>query len=171
MQCTNDRLDKTVIITPIVTRHKGVDYAEMGAGGGQGDLDQIHELELWDIAAVGNLIEYCNQRLQDKPDLQQKVLAWLAKSVKQGGQNVRIDTAGFFEALYGDNEDADAIDNAPLERLINALEVLVAGKPKDEIPLARHIVRSPRRLRVPILIAYRRAFPTLVMHHTMSSGH
>lgn len=131
-----------MIITPIVTRHKGVDYAEMGAGGGQGDLDQIHELELLDIAAVGNLIEYCNQRLQDKPELQQKVLAWLAKSVKQGGQNVRIDTAGFFEALYGDNEDADAIDNAPLDRLINALEVLVAGKPKDETPLARHIVRS-----------------------------
>jgi len=129
-----------VIITPLVTRHKGVEYSEMGAGGGQGDLDQIHELELWDIAAVGSLIEFCNKRLHDKPILQQKVLAWLAKSVKQGGQNVRIDTTGFFEALYGDDKEADALDDAPLDRLINALEVLLAEKPKEDIPLARRVV-------------------------------
>ena len=72
--------------------------------------------------------------------MQQKVLAWLAKSVKQGGQNVRIDTAGFFEALYGDDKEADALDDAPLDRLLDSLEVLVAEKPKDDIPLARHVV-------------------------------
>jgi len=137
---TDHRSDKTVIITPLVTRHKGVEYSEMGAGGGQGDLDQIHELELWDIAAVGSLIEFCSKKLHDKPELQQKVLAWLAKSVKQGGQNVRIDTAGFFEALYGDDKEADALDDAPLDRLLDSLEVLVAEKPKDDIPLARHVV-------------------------------
>lgn len=34
-----------VRITPIVSRHKGIEIAELGAGGGHGDLNQQHELE------------------------------------------------------------------------------------------------------------------------------
>ena len=93
--------ENVVNITPIITRHAGHEYAEAGAGGGHGDLSQIHELELTDVAAVGSLMELCGKHLQDKPELLQRVLGWLGKSVKSGGRNVRIDTERFFEAVYG----------------------------------------------------------------------
>lgn len=37
-----------VRITPIVSRHQGIEIAEIGAGGGQGDLNQRHELDTGD---------------------------------------------------------------------------------------------------------------------------
>ena len=85
-------------------------------------------------------MELCSKRLQDKPDLLRKILAWLAKSVKQGGRNVRIDTARFFETLYGD-EAIEALDDVPLDRLVKALEILVEEQPKKDAVQPRHIVR------------------------------
>jgi len=135
------RAESVVNITPIVTRHAGVEYQELGAGGGHGDLDQIHELELNDISAVGSLMELCSKRLQDKPELLQKILAWLGKSVKQGGRDVRIDTARFFETLYGE-EGLEALEDVPLDRLVNALEALVQEQAQHDAPQPRHIVSS-----------------------------
>lgn len=112
----------------------------MGAGGGQGDLDQIHELELNDIAAIGNLMDLCNSKFGDDPTLLQKVINWLTQSVKQGGRNVRIDTTAFFNALYHDDDATDSMEDIPIDRLVNALEKLVADAPvADEPPLSQRI--------------------------------
>lgn len=50
--------DKTVWIRPIVTRTKlGVEIAEVGVGGGGGDLTQRHELQFDDDAVISQLID------------------------------------------------------------------------------------------------------------------
>lgn len=138
-----------VYITPIVTRHDGIEYAEMGAGGGHGDMNQIHELELDDVAAVGSLMELCSEKLQDKPQLLSKVLQWLAKSVKQGGRNVKLDTAAFFDTIYGGNDVEDG-DDVPLDRLVTALEKLVQEEKKEVTePQSRSIVSLPTAASLP----------------------
>lgn len=115
----------------------------MGAGGGHGDLDQVHELELNDLSAIGSLMELCNTRLSDQPELQQKIFTWLGKSVKAGGRNVKIDTTAFFDALHdGDNEGADELDDVPLDRLVTALGKLVSEDPKENKIQATSIVSS-----------------------------
>ncbi|KAJ4988856.1 artemis protein [Stagonosporopsis vannaccii] len=63
-------------IIPIISRSDGVEIAELGAGGGKGDLDQKEELETYDVAAIGRLMELCAQSIDD-PDLLSKVLELL----------------------------------------------------------------------------------------------
>jgi hypothetical protein len=53
---TNARI---VHIIPIVTRVNGEEIAELGAGGGKGDLDQKEELESGGMGDVGKLMELC----------------------------------------------------------------------------------------------------------------
>lgn len=133
-------VEEVCFINPIITRFQGMEIDETCPGGGAGDLDQIHELELNDIAAVGNLMELCNQKLSGRPELLQKVLAWLAQSVKQGGSNVRVDTMAFFNALYGNDNANNEIDDVPLDRLVGALESLVQQPARKEpSPLAKRI--------------------------------
>ena len=73
-ECSGIKSEDVVWITPIITRtSNGADVPELGAGGGGGDLEQIHELELNDTAAVGRLITLCSSRIQD-PQLLAKVI-------------------------------------------------------------------------------------------------
>jgi hypothetical protein len=62
----HDKDAKLVHIIPIVTRANGTDIAELGAGGGKGDLDQKEELETGDAAEIGKLIELCGNSIKDK---------------------------------------------------------------------------------------------------------
>jgi len=57
MYCTNINTD-TVFIHPIITRTKiGTEVAEMGIGGGGGDLNQHPELLLENDAIISQLLE------------------------------------------------------------------------------------------------------------------
>lgn len=142
LHITDTSTEKVIRITPIVTRHAGIEYAELGAGGGHGDLDQIHELELNDLSAIGSLMELCSTRLSNQPELRSKVFEWLGKSVKQGGRNVKIDTTAFFDALHeGDEEGVDELDSVPLDRLVTALGRLVSEEVKEKKVQATSIVR------------------------------
>ena len=111
----------------------------MGAGGGNGDLDQVHELDLSDMSAVGSLFTLCSTRLQDRPEVLQKVNEWLGKTLAEGARNVKIDTASFFDALV-DGEAEDELDDVPLDRLIDALEKLVEERPKTPAVQSKSIV-------------------------------
>ena len=75
-----------VHIKPIVSRHQDQDIQEAGLGGGHGDLDQIHELELGDSAAVQKLIELCDAKVSDVR-VRADVKALLSKLVGEGGVN------------------------------------------------------------------------------------
>jgi len=59
-----------VRLVPIVTRlSNGAEMQEMGIGGGQGDLDQTHELEVADAGAVVALMQLCALRISNQEDL------------------------------------------------------------------------------------------------------
>lgn len=135
------KAENVVQIMPIVTRYKGVEYMEIGVGGGHGDLDQIHELELNDLNTVGTLMELCHNRLPVRPDILEKITNWLEKSVQQGASNVKLDTEAFYDAL-GDSSQTKELEEVPLDRLIIALERLVSEKkPKADLP-SKRIVSS-----------------------------
>ncbi|KAG8630764.1 hypothetical protein KVT40_002383 [Elsinoe batatas] len=137
MGCDVLKDENVIQIMPIVTRYKGVEYMEMGVGGGHGDLDQVHELELNDINTVGALIELCQKRLQDRPEVLDKVKKWLADCVQQGAINIKLDTEAFYDALE-DSSQTKELDEVPLDRLVVALERLVSEKkPKTELPTKR----------------------------------
>lgn len=68
--CPAVRNSKAVYITPIVNRTKdGTEIREVGAGGGIGDLYQIHELELPDQSTLAELGNLCLKHISDKDRL------------------------------------------------------------------------------------------------------
>lgn len=129
-----------VYITPIVTRHEGIEYPEAGAGGGYGDLNQIHELEIGDITALGRLMELVTVRLEDRPEILERVRSWLSKSVEQGASNIKMDTETFNRAIHGEQEDLDDLQEVPIDRVVLALDAMMSSKPKVDTPQARNIV-------------------------------
>ncbi|OJJ47783.1 hypothetical protein ASPZODRAFT_94616 [Penicilliopsis zonata CBS 506.65] len=66
VSCSTIASRKTVYITPIVNRMKdGLEVPEAGAGGGDGDLFQVHELELPDPEALEELKKLCFKHIHD----------------------------------------------------------------------------------------------------------
>ncbi|OOF97246.1 hypothetical protein ASPCADRAFT_46026 [Aspergillus carbonarius ITEM 5010] len=62
----------TVYIAPIVNRTTdGSEMPEIGAGGGGGDLYQVHELELQDQSALEQLEKLCLEHIHDRQALSQ----------------------------------------------------------------------------------------------------
>ena len=111
-----------VRITPIISRHEGVEMAELGAGGGKGDLDQQHELELGDVSSLGMLMSLCATKLQDQPELLSSVMQMLASMMRDPVRAITLDSA----ALHSDHpewnqEETADLEQMPLDRLIPAL--------------------------------------------------
>ncbi len=106
-----------VWITPIIARSKdGVTIPELGAGGGEGDLTQAHELELSDPKAALELMRLCLSNIHDK-QMQEKTLSFLSSALSSHRKCVSLDALGL--------EDCD--DSIPLERLTELLARL-AGR-------------------------------------------
>jgi hypothetical protein len=85
-----DAQAKAVHIIPIVTRSNGVDIAELGAGGGKGDLDQKEELETGGITELGKLMEVCAENIHDE-QLLSKVLALLQQTFPPSDGKLDLD--------------------------------------------------------------------------------
>lgn len=75
-----------VTITPIISRHAGVEMRELGAGGGQGDLDQIHELDLSDPLAIGYLLKLCSRNIKDPAVLRQITIMLSTSLISEKGR-------------------------------------------------------------------------------------
>lgn len=85
--CTVMGNNKDVVyITPIISRTSdGIEIAEVGAGGGHGDLRQTHELEITDLAALEALVKMCREAIKE-PEALQQILSLISKAVKDGGR-------------------------------------------------------------------------------------
>lgn len=93
MGCTvmdNDTDARIIHIIPIITRTNGVELAELGAGGGRGDLDQKEELETGDVANIGKLMGLCAKTIKDE-ELLSKVLALLQQALASGDGTLDLD--------------------------------------------------------------------------------
>ncbi|KAB8748972.1 hypothetical protein FH972_026523 [Carpinus fangiana] len=108
---------RVVDITPIVSRHEGTDIHEFGAGGGKGDLDQNHELDLADPTAVSRLDELLKQSVDDA-DVLDGIREMLREGRESERMNLMLDEAETEEAL-----DADI----KLEEAVKILRRLAAG--------------------------------------------
>lgn len=107
-----------VRITPIISRHEGRELAELGAGGGHGDLDQRHELEVGDTQLVGQLMALCATKLKDQPQLLTKVMEVLTGLIDSDKQSITLE-----DFRPGDDDQTDAVDldGVPIEMLVPAL--------------------------------------------------
>lgn len=91
-----DNPDQEIIhIMPIITRHKGVDMPELGAGGGQGDLNQNHEL-LMSENDPATIMELCLKGLTD-PTLLDRIRKMLQKLSASEDKRIPLDAFDEFK--------------------------------------------------------------------------
>lgn len=107
--------------------------AELGAGGGKGDLDQQHELEVGDTSALGMLMSLCTTKMQDQPKLLGSVLGMLASIMEDPVRAISLDSTILHANQTGTNhEDIGELDQLPLDSLIPALASLAAKDREHE---------------------------------------
>lgn len=94
-----------VWIKPIITRTEhGADLPELGAGGGAGDLIQMHELELDDTVAALELMKLCSEKIED-PHARSKTLLLITQALNSKDKAMSLDALGF-----RDSEDVIRLD-------------------------------------------------------------
>jgi hypothetical protein len=134
----HDTEKKIVHILPIVTRVNGIDIAEIGAGGGKGDLDQKEELEIGNVGDVGKLMELCAEEIKDE-ELLSGVLALLQSSLDEGKGKVELGNA-----VLKESQDSD--DDLSLKALVSVLSEHATNSEKSpekqnetiRFPYSRH---------------------------------
>jgi hypothetical protein len=127
----NDKEAKVVHIIPIITRANGTEIAELGAGGGKGDLDQKEELETGSLAEIGKLMELCAETIKDE-NLLSKVLAVLHHTLAGNGVNIDLD-----RQMQKASEASQ--DGISLQTLVSVLSANVSKSAKIEEPRNRTI--------------------------------
>jgi hypothetical protein len=130
----HDAQAKVVHIIPIITRYNGIDIAELGAGGGKGDLDQKEELETGGVAELGKLMEVCATTIQDEK-LLSKILALLHEAL--GSNDGRVDLE-----MQLHKASAESQDGLSLETLVSALSANATKSAMIEEP-RNHTIRFP----------------------------
>ncbi|KAG9188520.1 hypothetical protein G6011_02443 [Alternaria panax] len=113
---------KIVHIIPIVTCADGFEVAELGAGGGKGDLDQKEELESGGMGDVRKSMELCAASIGDEK-LLAKVLALLQQTLVGDG---KLDLHMQLQKHIQDMQD-----DMSLEALVS---VLSSNACKDSVP-------------------------------------
>lgn len=123
VSCPGARGPKTVYITPIVSRtSSGSEIPELGAGGGIGDLYQIHELELPDESTLAELEKLCLKHIHDKQRLSQMKTA-LLEAFRSRKKALSLDQ-------YGVKEEGDI----SLEKLVTLLDQGLSDETKGDPP-------------------------------------
>ncbi|KAG2163344.1 hypothetical protein JADG_003083 [Aureobasidium aubasidani] len=128
---------RVVWITPIIVRHKGHEIAEIGAGGGQGDLNQTYSLELYDQGTVQQLLMTCRRVLQAQPDLRDQMTQWFSTLMKSGKESIDLDLEILRDEVEHTSQDGKPVDefdmdNLPIDKLVPALTRLITGKSDQE---------------------------------------
>ncbi|KAK3705078.1 hypothetical protein LTR37_013445 [Vermiconidia calcicola] len=130
-----------VRITPIISRHNGMEMAELGAGGGQGDLNQQHDLEVSDTGLVGQLMALCAAKLQGQPQLLSSVLQMLTDTINERTQYIGLDDSNITtnsDKMVGDEDVSTDLDELPLEKLVPALARLVTKAKQKKVQAVDH---------------------------------
>ncbi|PWY82874.1 hypothetical protein BO70DRAFT_379437 [Aspergillus heteromorphus CBS 117.55] len=98
VHCSVAASKNTVYIAPIVNRTgSGSEMPEIGAGGGGGDLYQVHELELPDQSTLEQLEKLCLERIHDTQALSQTRQA-LADAFQSKSKALSLDSYGMKDA-------------------------------------------------------------------------
>ncbi|KAB8276674.1 hypothetical protein BDV30DRAFT_235346 [Aspergillus minisclerotigenes] len=118
VQCSAISSKNPVYIIPIVSRtNDGSEIPEVGAGGGGGDLYQIHELEIPNELALEQAEKLCLERIHDSQKLSETREA-LFKAFKSKNKTLQLDSYGMKD-----------VHDIPLENLVN---ILSRGRSHDK---------------------------------------
>lgn len=91
MNCAGLQSADVVWITPIIARSiDGASIPETGAGGGEGDLIEAHELELKDANTAAELIHLCSENIRDRQALE-RTLDLISTGLKTANKTVTLD--------------------------------------------------------------------------------
>jgi hypothetical protein len=134
----HDKEAKVVHIIPIVTRSHGVEIAELGAGGGKGDMDQKEELETGDIATTSKLMELCAKNITNQ-ELLSQVLALIQQSLIEGDGKLDLDMQ--LQNVSGDSPDVVSIQKFVSVLSDSASKGKSIEEPRNRIicfPYSRH---------------------------------
>lgn len=118
-----------------------MELAELGTGGGQGDLAQQHELDVADPALVGQLMALCATKLQGQTPLLTSVLSLLSTAMTDGTCSINLED---FDLLWKSDLDGDIdpdMRNISLEKLVPALAQCVT---KSKVPRADAVTQGKR---------------------------
>ncbi|EON68980.1 hypothetical protein W97_08238 [Coniosporium apollinis CBS 100218] len=139
-----------VWIIPIITRTPdGTEMAELGAGGGKGDLDQVHELDTADVAAVAQLMNMCATKITE-PEKLQRVLRLLSSVLEEKQTRIQLGGAGGGV----DNEEGHLdLDQLPLQELVDILARL-ASADSDGAEALRPLGQQKRTKELPRTITF-----------------
>ena len=89
-KCTVVDSANVVRITPIITRsNDGTDIPEIGAGGGGGDLNTIHELDMADGDMVNELLELCFRETDD-PAKKEQVEGMIKRAIHDPAKKMSL---------------------------------------------------------------------------------
>ncbi|KXT16489.1 hypothetical protein AC579_1751 [Pseudocercospora musae] len=113
-----------VRITPVISRYQGADMLEPGAGGGEGDLNQQHEIDLNE--GLCDLIALCAQKLSTQPQLLNSLLHMLneASCGDRHAISIALSDISIEASTLGDQQEcAELADlhEMPIERLVSML--------------------------------------------------
>jgi len=114
---------KVVTITPIISRQGNIEVREAGAGGGHGDLNQIHELDLTDMIAVQQLFALCLMKITDK-NILQKIVIMLQAEIDAKRKGIQLEA-----------EDEDSkldLENIPIDELPDMLAEMAKNGPRTK---------------------------------------
>lgn len=115
-------IGKVVHIIPIVSRHANMDIEEVGAGGGKGDLSQLHALDLSDPVIVKQLRTFCAEHLEDA-SIKANIEHILQEALATEQRTVPLDQCCEASTDPKATFDEDAI---PLERAITTISRLAS---------------------------------------------
>ena len=110
--------------------------AELGTGGGQGDLDQQYELDLDDASVVNQIMSFCASELQDQPELSSAVLQMLTLASENQKKKLSLDSSHVTK-IYSSlpqHLQSEAWPKLPLETLVPLLAKHTSNANQDSIP-------------------------------------
>jgi len=114
---------KVVTITPIISRQGNIEVREAGAGGGHGDLNQVHELDLTDMIAVQQLFALCLMKITDEKILT-KIVTMLQAEIDAKRRGIQLEA---------DDEDSKLdLENIPIDELPDMLAEMAKNGPRIE---------------------------------------
>ncbi|KAF1974129.1 hypothetical protein BU23DRAFT_598496 [Bimuria novae-zelandiae CBS 107.79] len=127
----HDKDARVVHIIPIITRVKdtNVEIAELGAGGGKGDLDQKEELETGSALHIEKFMDLCAKSIKDE-ELLLKMSNLLQEALKGGNGTIDLDMD-----LATGSQDKEA--ELSLENLASVLSSHITKS--QEVPMNKTI--------------------------------
>lgn len=112
------KASEAVWITPIITRASdGGEIPELGVGGGGGDLEPAHHIDLGDSVSAIELMKLCSEKIVDARE-RADTLSLISKAMASDVKAVLLE--GF--------DSVEELEDMPLDKVTALLQDIAAGK-------------------------------------------